>query len=65
MTLLSVVIIRDFYPVSVTFQPLETDSPSIVDADAVLAIPISLQFFKAIARWDSQILERLGGIQDQ
>ena len=46
-----------------TFRPFETNPPLIVDSDAVLALSISLQRFKTIARQDGEISELNGGFQ--
>ena len=40
-----------------TVAPLETDPPLIVDADAVLPPPITVQSFEPIARRNPQIVE--------
>ena len=42
-------VIHDFYVVGVVLQPVETDAPPIVDANAVLAFPISKQRLQAVA----------------
>jgi len=49
--------------VGVPVTPLETDSPLVVDANAVLAGPISDQFLQAVTWGDAEIFHRLGGIQ--
>lgn len=36
--------------------PLETDSPSIIDSDAVLTNAVAAKFFKSIRRRDSQVI---------
>ncbi len=50
------VIIHDFHFKRVAFIPYETNSPTVVDTDAVLAFAISAQFFKVIRRWDAQVI---------
>ena len=35
--------------------PAKTNSPLVVDANAVLAFPIALQRFKPICRWRQQV----------
>jgi hypothetical protein len=44
------VIVRDFDFESITIAPDEADPPLVIDADAVLAFPTSLQLFQPIAR---------------
>lgn len=56
-------IVSDFYVVGSIGLPDKADPPLIVDADAVLAFPVSRERFKAIARGHPQILNILGGVQ--
>ena len=56
-------IISDFYVVGSIGLPDKADPPLIVDADAVLAFPVSRERFKAIAWGHPQILNILGGVQ--
>jgi hypothetical protein len=47
-------------------DPAKTDPPLVVYSNAVLAAPATLQLFKLIARWRTQIIEfyrRLKGIE--
>jgi hypothetical protein len=44
------VVIGDFDLVGVAIFPIKTYSPLIIDSDAVLAFPIAMQPFQAIAR---------------
>ena len=41
-------IIDDFYFVSVTLTPVETNSPLVIDANTVLSAPVALEFLQAI-----------------
>src|SRR3546814_11433369 len=43
--------------VGASTRPYETDSPLIVDADAVLSCPITFERFQAIARRHRKVLE--------
>src|SRR5438105_4659179 len=43
--------------------PLKTDAPLIVDADAVLAFPITLQRFEPVAGQRRQIMQDVGGFK--
>lgn len=53
-------IINDLDLVSVSINPPETDSPLIVDANAVLSGAISFQTFEAVAVRKSQVLKPSG-----
>src|SRR5438132_179688 len=57
------VIVDDLDIPCAVLAPVETDSPLIVDADAVLAAPAALQRLKAVARGNSQVLQTLGRIE--
>jgi hypothetical protein len=41
------------------------DTPLVVDANAVLAFPVSLELLQAICRWHAQLVEAHGGVQQQ
>jgi hypothetical protein len=56
-------IIDDFDIVSVANPPYETDSPLIVDSNAVLAFPVTAKFLEAVTRRHAQILQRLRIVQ--
>jgi hypothetical protein len=45
--------------------PGEADAPLVVDADAVLSLPIPAQLLEAIARWNPKVVDDLGGVEDQ
>lgn len=49
-------IIDNFHAVWAVFPPLKADSPLLVDADALLSLPVSAQRLKAIAGKVHQIL---------
>jgi hypothetical protein len=61
----SSVILDDFDIPSVPslVLPDETDAPLLVNADAMLAGPITLQGFQAISRWGHQVFEPGGSVQ--
>jgi len=44
-------------------RPVETDAPLVIDADAVLTLPISFQFLKLIAGRREQVAQILGIVQ--
>jgi hypothetical protein len=54
------VVVDDFNVVGITVPPGETDPPTLVDADAVLACPVAGQLLQAIARGNTQVIEALG-----
>lgn len=49
----------DLYIISVAIAPSETDSPLVIDVEAVLVAPIARQLLQAIGRWNTQILQRV------
>jgi hypothetical protein len=49
--------------VSVAPVPTETESPLIIDPNAVLALARAAQFFEPIARRNPQVLDRSGIVQ--
>jgi hypothetical protein len=57
------VVINDFHIVSVTVFPDETNSPLIIDADAVLANPITFKKLQAISWRTSQVGQDSSPIQ--
>jgi len=57
------VIVRDLHPASASLTPLETDSVLLVDANAMLAFPISFEPLQPVAGRQSQVAQRSGRIQ--
>jgi len=57
------VVINNFNLVGVPVQPHKTNSPLIVDANAVLTSPIAAQSFQSIARWHTQKIQRGRSVQ--
>src|SRR5580693_6633230 len=53
-------IIDDFNVKRVAFEPMETESPLIVDSNAMLALAISRQCFQAISGRETQVVKPLG-----
>lgn len=41
----------------ISFDPLETDAPLIVDADTVLSSPVTSQYLEPVSWWNPQILQ--------
>ena len=56
-------VINNFNLVGVPVQPHKTNSPLIVDANAVLTSAIAAQSFQSIARWDAQEIQRGRSVQ--
>jgi hypothetical protein len=50
-------VIQNFNFVGIAGVPAKTNSPLIVDPDAVLALPITVELLEAIARRNPQIIE--------
>jgi hypothetical protein len=59
LMLLSSVIVGELYLVGLPVAPSETDSPLIVDPDAVLTFPVPAQNLEAVARDGAQLVETL------
>lgn len=57
------VIINDLNFVRVTVGPPEADAPLVVNANAVLSGPVTLQFLEAVSRWDPQVVERVRRVE--
>jgi hypothetical protein len=58
-------IIRHFHIVRVPASPSKANAPLIVDANAMLAFAIPLEFFESISGRDAQVPESLCRIEDQ
>ena len=56
-------VIGDFYIISVTVSPDKADSVLIVDANAVLAFPVSRQRFEMIAWEDCKVAQLTRAVQ--
>jgi len=46
-----------------TVRESETDSPLVVDADAVLPCPAALQRLKPVCRWHAQVSKSAEGLK--
>jgi len=58
-------IIYDFNIVSVSLAPTEADTPLVIDPNAVLSLPVSSQFLKAISWRDKKVIQLLRCIQQE
>jgi hypothetical protein len=43
--------------------PAETESPLVIDSDAVVSFPVSFQSFETICRWNSKVIDVFSGIK--
>lgn len=59
------VVVDDLNVLGPRCRPLEADAPLLVDADAVGACPVALELLESVSRGNAQILERLGGVEDE
>jgi hypothetical protein len=59
----SLVIIDDLDALRRAFAPEEVDSPSIVDPDAILTLPVSTKRLKPVSRNCRHVLQFLGVVQ--
>jgi hypothetical protein len=53
-------VVHDLNLVRIIILPGKADSPLIIDTDAHSSFQAALENFKAIGRWDSQILQGAG-----
>jgi hypothetical protein len=58
-------IVYDFNIVSVPLTPTEADTPLVIDPNAVLSLPVSSQFLKAISWRDKKIIQLLRRIRQE
>jgi hypothetical protein len=56
-------IVYYLYIVSVTVDPAKTDPPPVVDADAMLPLPICSQFLETVPRQNAKIIQSLRGVK--
>ncbi len=60
--MLDSVVIDDFDFVGAVCFPAEADTPLVIDADGVLAFPVALERFEAIAGRDGEVVEFGDGV---
>lgn len=58
-------IVYDFNVVSVPLSPTEADAPLVIDPNAVLSLPVSGQFLKAVSRRDKKVIQLIRRIQGE
>jgi hypothetical protein len=56
-------VIYDFNIVRIANFPFKTNAPLIVNANAVLTLPVAFKRFQLIARWLPEVLEVTGTVQ--
>ena len=56
-------VINDFHIFCTCIRPTKTDTPLIVDTNAVLTGTITLECFKVIAGWHPQIIKPTGDLE--
>jgi hypothetical protein len=61
----SFVVVHDLHARCGDIAPLEANPPLIVDTDAVLSMPVTVQRFQTIARRNTQIVELFGGVNNE
>jgi hypothetical protein len=59
------VVIKNFNVLSPSLGPSETDAPLVVYPDAVLPLPIAREGLEPVARWNSQVIQKVSGIDHQ
>jgi hypothetical protein len=59
------VVVDDLDVLRPSLGPPETNTPLLVDADAVGTSPVSLELLEPVPRRHPQIIERLGGIENE
>jgi len=50
-------VVHNFHVKCILALPSEADAPLVIDADAVLAVPVALQGFESITRRGAQIVQ--------
>jgi hypothetical protein len=59
------VIVDDLDVLRPSVRPPEADAPLLVDADAERTSPIPFELLKPVSGRHPQIIERLGGVEDE
>jgi hypothetical protein len=59
------VVVNDFGVFGSGVGPSKADPPLLVNADAVVAGPITFEFLEPIARWHPEISDYISSIQNQ
>ena len=56
-------VVHNLHIVDIAIMPSKTDSPLLVDTDAVLPLAISLQCFQVVAGWAVEICQHRRAVQ--
>ena len=56
-------VVGDFNLISVSFTPIETHPPFLVDPDAVLAGAVPPELLESVPRRNPEVRQLLGGIE--
>jgi hypothetical protein len=59
------VVVRDFDIVGIPIFPPKTNSPSVIDRNAILAFSISYQSMQSISQRHGKVKKARGGVQYQ
>ncbi len=51
--------------IGIAVAPLEADPPLVVDANAVLACPVTRQFLQAVAWWNAKVVQGHGRLDEK
>jgi hypothetical protein len=57
-------IIDDFNIVRIASSPSKANPPALIDTDAMLSLPITNEFLKAVSGRNTQIIQHSGNIED-
>ncbi len=63
--ILLLVVVYDLHVVGVPILPPKAHPPPIIDPDTVLTLPVSLQLLQTVARWDFEVVQTAGCMQDK
>jgi len=63
--LLPLVVVNDLDVSGLSSLPRETNPPLLVDSNAVLALPVSLELLKTVPGRYSKVLNGIGGINEK
>jgi hypothetical protein len=59
------VVVDDLHVEGISSPPHETDTPLVVDSNAVLALPLALEFLETVAWRNAKVLNRPSAVQEQ
>src|SRR4030095_5914434 len=62
LAIVILMVVHYFYLLRVACPPKKADSPLVINPDAMLTLPISLQCFKSVRGWQTKIFQYGGSI---